>query len=107
MNSEYLTILGMMAVTFLARYPVLAFVSKIKLPTIILKGLKFVPAAVLTAIIIPAILLDDQQIDISIHNSFLIASIIAGLTAWKSKNLLLTIIVGMSSFWVWKYILLN
>ena len=43
---------GMAAVTFGVRYPVLALLSRSKLPDVVLQALQFVPAAVLSAIVV-------------------------------------------------------
>lgn len=96
---EALLILGMFAVTFGVRYPVLAFASRIPLPTIITVGLKFVPAAVLSAIIVPAALFPDgHTLELTYTNSYLIAGIAAVLISAKTKNLLVTIVAGMLIF---------
>ena len=44
-------IAGMALVTFMIRYPVLAFLGKIPLPEPLFRALKYVPPAVLTAIV--------------------------------------------------------
>jgi branched-subunit amino acid transport protein len=95
---EILMVLGMMAVTFGVRYPVLALVSKLSLPQAVLDALKFVPPAVLTAIIAPAVLMPAGQVDFRLNNAYLIAGIAAALISWRTKNLLLTIVLGMAIF---------
>lgn len=96
-----------MLVTFGVRYPVLALVGKAELPQPVFRALRYVPPAVLTAIIIPEIFLPDGKLALQWSNAPLIASIIAGLIAWRTKNLLATIVFGMASFWVWKFLLGN
>jgi branched-subunit amino acid transport protein len=105
MNNEFLMIFGMMLVTFGVRYPVLALVGKIDLPEPILRALKYVPPAILAAIIVPELLFRDDQLYIALDNSFLVAGIIAGLVAWRSKNLLLTIVLGMLAMWGWRWLM--
>jgi branched-subunit amino acid transport protein len=95
----------MFLVTFGVRYPVLTFVSRIKLPEVMERALKFVPPAVLMAIIAPDVLIPDgNKINFDISNASLIASILAALVAWRTKNLLLTIIIGMAALWLWKWL---
>ncbi|MBT3239677.1 MAG: AzlD domain-containing protein [Chloroflexi bacterium] len=103
--NEFLLIFGMALVTFIIRYPVLAFLSKMNLPEKYLSGLKFVPPTVLTAIIIPQLLFDKDKLDISFQNPQLIAGVLAALIAWKSKNLLLTIVLGMGIYLGLRWIL--
>jgi branched-subunit amino acid transport protein len=98
-------ILGMALVTFAVRYPVLALVSRVPLPEPVLNAMRFIPPAVLTAIIVPAVFIPDGRIlDVGYHNSYLIAGIVAALVAWRSKNLLLTIVIGMVALWVWRWL---
>jgi branched-subunit amino acid transport protein len=98
-NVEFPLILGMFLVTFGVRYPVLAFASRVELPDIILRSLKYIPAAVLSAIIAPAVFMPDgSSLDFSLGNSYLLAGAAAALISWRTKNLLLTILLGMAIF---------
>jgi branched-subunit amino acid transport protein len=101
---ELFMVAGMMVVTFGVRYPVLALVSKITLPPALLDALKFIPPAVLTAIIVPAVLMPQGVLDLGIDNAYLFAAVIAGFVAWRSKNLLLTIVLGMAVFLGWRWV---
>jgi branched-subunit amino acid transport protein len=101
-TNEVLLILGMFAVTFGVRYPVLALVGRIDLPDPIFRALRYVPPAVLTAIIIPEIVLPGGKLSLQFTSPPLAAGIIAALVAWRSRNLLLTIIVGMAALFVWR-----
>ena len=103
--NEVVLIAGMMLVTFLPRYGVLALLGRIEMPKPLLKALKFVPPAVLAAIIFPSMLLKDDKLAIEPTNSYLVAGIIAGLVAWRTRNLLLTIMIGMTSFFVWRAVM--
>jgi branched-subunit amino acid transport protein len=100
---EVLMVAGMMVVTFGVRYPVLALVSRVALPPVVLDALKFIPPAVLTAIIGPAVLMPAGQLDFGIDNAYLVAAVASGLISWRSKNLLLTIVLGMAIFLVWRW----
>jgi branched-subunit amino acid transport protein len=103
--NEFRLLLGMFLATFSVRYPVLALVSRIHLPRIITSGLKYIPPAVLTAIIVPAVLLPGgNSKPLGLSNAPLFASIIAALVSWRTKNLLLTIVVGMAALWIWRWI---
>ena len=105
-TTELILILGMVAVTFGARYPVLALVSKLTLPPWLTNSLKFVPVAVLTAIIVPALLAPtDAGVNVSFHNEYLVAGLIAIVVSWYTKNILLTIAAGMTSLWIWRALL--
>jgi branched-subunit amino acid transport protein len=103
---EVILILGMMLVTFGVRYPVLAIVGKIDLPEGILRALRYVPPAVLTAITVPALLMpDEEHVLISYTNAYLIAGIVAVIVSWKTKSLVLTILIGMAVFLGWRWLM--
>jgi branched-subunit amino acid transport protein len=103
--SEVVLIAGMAAVTFGVRYPVLALLGKVELPPLMLRALRYVPVAVLTAIIATSVLIpSENRIQIGLGNAYLVAAIIAALVSWRSKSLLLTIIIGMAAFFIWRMI---
>jgi branched-subunit amino acid transport protein len=105
MFHEWLLILGMAVVTFLCRYPVLALVSKVGLPARLVNALRFIPVAVLTAIIAPAMLMPNgRQVELTLYNSHLVAGLAAMLVAWRSRQLLPTIVVGMALFGLWRWL---
>ena len=104
--SEFLLIAGMALVTIAVRYPVLVLVGRMPLPQPVLRGLKFVPVAVLTTIVVPSILFSTgEQVDLSYTNSFLVAGVVSAVVAWRSRKLLLTIVVGMAVLLVWRWVL--
>jgi branched-subunit amino acid transport protein len=103
--NEVLLIAGMTAVTFLPRYGVMALLGRVQLPEPVARALKFVPPAVLSAIILPSVLYKDDHLFLSPQNPYLIAGIVAGLVAWRSRSLLLTIVIGMVALWAWTWVL--
>jgi branched-subunit amino acid transport protein len=70
------------------------------LPTIVERILQLVPPAVFAALVIPALTHVDGQLALGQHNPKLIAGLFAGLVAWKTENMLLTIVVGMGTLWL-------
>ncbi len=104
--NEILMIIGMTLVTIAVRYPVLVLVGKIPLPPAVVRALKFVPTAVLTAIITPAVLYPrSSQIELGITNEYLIAAVLSSLVAWRTRNVLVTIVVGMASLLAWRWLM--
>ena len=102
---EVLMVVGMMAVTFGVRYPVLALVSRLSLPPAVLDALKFIPPAVLTAIVVPAVLMPARTGELrGLDNAYLVAGVAAALISWRTKNLLLTIVLGMAIFLGWRWL---
>jgi branched-subunit amino acid transport protein len=69
------------------------------------RALRLVPPAVLTAIIVPEMLLLGGNLDLSLGNERLLAGGLAALLAWRTRNVVLTIVVGMLALWLLKAIL--
>jgi branched-subunit amino acid transport protein len=100
--NEWALIGGMALVTFLPRWGVLAVLGRLEMPEPMFRALRFVPPAVLSAIIVPALLLKDGQIYVALDNSYLIAGVFSALVAWRTRNLLLTI--GMAFLLIYRVI---
>ncbi len=103
--NEVLMITGMALVTFGIRYPVLAIFSRISISDSFSRTLKYVRPAVLTAIISPIIFFQDEKFAFNFSNTRFVASILTAIIAWRTKNLLLTILLGMLTLWIWPYLL--
>ncbi|MCA1795595.1 MAG: AzlD domain-containing protein [Desulfotignum sp.] len=99
--SEIYMVAGMAAVTFGIRYILFPVSGRMQFPKWLEKGLGYVPPAVLTAIIVPSVLIPDgKTLDINLDNPYLIGAIAACITGAIFKNLLLTIVVSMVIFLV-------
>ena len=68
-------------------------------------GLRFVPLAVLPALIFPEILVRNNAVAIPPDIPRLMAAVVAGLVAWRTKSTLLTIGIGMLVFYLLRIIL--
>lgn len=102
MKQEIILVAGMALVTFAVRYPVLAVLGRLRLPDLALRALRYVPPAVLTAIIVPGMLFAEDRLNLSFDNAYLAAGIVAALVSWRTNNLLLTIVLGMAALWGWR-----
>ena len=100
--NEALLILGMMAVTFSVRYVPLVLVGRFQLPDRMMRALNYVPVAVLTAICAPAIFMPQGSIDLGLDNAALVGGVASVIIAWRTKNLLLTIVLGMIIYMGWR-----
>jgi branched-subunit amino acid transport protein len=98
--SLWLIVIGMGLVTFGTRLTPIVLLGRIEIPLIVQRALRFVPPAVLTAIIVPELLYRNNQVDMSLTNVRLLAGLIAIVVAWRTKNALITIGVGMIALWV-------
>ncbi|QUH25852.1 AzlD domain-containing protein [Serpentinicella alkaliphila] len=88
-------ILGAGFVTYCTRFPLILATSKGEINPGLKKFMSFIAPAVLTSLIIPAIFIREGNIDISLTNNYIIASVITVITAYFSKNMLLSVIVGI------------
>lgn len=81
--------------TYLIRLSFIALFGRHEIPPLIQRSLRFVPPAVLSAIIFQELLIREGQIDVSLGNVRLLAGLAAGLVAWRSRQPLLVILTGM------------
>jgi len=101
----WLIVIAMGIVTFGIRLFPIVLLGRIEIPLIVQRALRFVPPAVLTAIVVPELLYHNGQVDVSLTNVRLLAGLIAIVVAWRTKNALITIGVGMIALWVLSAIL--
>jgi branched-subunit amino acid transport protein len=100
----WLTLLVAGLLTFLTRLSFIVLLGKINAPTWLTRALRFVPPAVLTAIIVPDLALKAGALAITPTNERLVAGLVAILVAWRTKNALLTIGVGMAVLLLLRFI---
>ena len=98
--SVWLLLIGMGLVTYAIRLSLIVLIGRVDVPPIIQRALRFVPPAVLSAIIFPELLRPGGTLDLSFGNVRLLAGVLAAGVAWRTKNVLLTIAVGMAALWV-------
>jgi branched-subunit amino acid transport protein len=95
----------MTAITFLMRYSLFAW-PNLRFAPVVRQGLHYVPTAVLTAIVVPGMLLPDgQHWQLSFDNAYLLAGIAAIGIAAFSRNLLATIGGGLAVFFLLRWMM--
>ena len=92
----WLTMLLVGLGTYGTRLSFVLLFGRREIPGGVRRALRFVPPAVLTAIIFPELLLPEGTLDLSLGNDRLIAGLFAALIAWRTKNVILTILAGMA-----------
>jgi branched-subunit amino acid transport protein len=90
-----LILLGMTAVTYIPRVLPLWFLTKRELPQALRIWLQYIPAAILAALTMPSLLIQNEQLHLNWTNTALLAAIPTFYVAYRFKNTLLTIFVGM------------
>lgn len=91
-----LTIVGMGLVTYLPRLLPAWFLRGKELPPFIVAWLKYVPVAVLAALLLPSLLVEGGKVNLAWNNYYLWAALPAGVIAWKSRSMFATVLVGMA-----------
>lgn len=87
-------------ITYLLRLSAIALLGHTKIPPLLTRALRFVPPAVLTALVAPAMFQPAGTFDPSLANTRLLAGVLAGVVAWKTSSTLLTIAMGMMTLWL-------
>lgn len=69
-------------------------------PPLVERVLRLVPAAVLSALVAPALVFPDQRLDLTPGNHHLVAGLLAAGVAWKTRSVPWTLALGMIAMWV-------
>ena len=93
-----MVVLGLL--TFATRLSFIALLERIKLPPTFQRALRFVPIAVLSAIIAPELGYYNNVLALAPTNPRLLAGIVATLVAFWTKNVFWTLLAGMAVFWI-------
>ncbi|CAE6907778.1 MAG: branched-chain amino acid transport [Pseudomonadaceae bacterium] len=100
---NWILIFGMMVITYSIRYSLFAF-PDLRFPPLVRQGLHYVPTAVLTAIVVPGMLIPDgQHWQFSVNNAYLIAGLITIAIAALTRHLLATIGGGLLVFFLLRW----
>jgi len=99
-TSIWLLFLAIGLGTFTLRFLFIYLFGKIEMPDWLRRALRFVPAAALAALVFPALTHPAGQMNLSLQNFRLLAGFGGALVAWKTRNVLLTILVGMMLLWI-------
>ena len=85
--------------TWLIRLSFITLLGRVSvIPPLAMRILQLIPAAVLAAIIAPSLTHAYGSFDLGTDR--FIAGLIAAMVAWRTKNVLATIGVGMGALWV-------
>ncbi|MCY0929404.1 AzlD domain-containing protein [Streptomyces sp. H27-H1] len=90
-----IVIAGMAAVTYACRAVPLFLAGRVTIPRNTLRWMRFIPPAVLAALIAPAVLNPHgRALEFGATNPLLLAALPTVLVAWKTKNMYATVLVG-------------
>ena len=95
----WLAVAGASAITFALRLSFIALLGRIEIPPLLSRALRFVPAAVFTAVVVPLLFYVDGAVEVSFGNERLLAGVAAVLIAWRTRSVPLTLVGGMAVLW--------
>ena len=101
----WLTIIAAGILTFLTRLSFFAILHRWQPPDVLRRGLRFVPPAVLSAIIFPELFLHNGGLDVSLSNFRMIAGLAAVVVGWRTRNIFLTIAAGMGVLYLLQWLI--
>lgn len=104
MDTAWPLIVGMLVITFTIRYSFFAW-PNLRFPPAIRQALHYVPIAVLTAIIAPAMLMPSGRVDFSFDNAYLLGGLATIVLAATTRHLLATIAGGLLAFFLLRWAL--
>ena len=90
-----LTLVGMGAVTYLPRVLPMLLLSERNLAPWISRWLGFVPATVLSALLLPGLVCSDGELALNLDNLYLLAAVPTFFIAWRFKSFFGTVATGM------------
>lgn len=102
---HWMLILGMLAITFAIRFCLFAFPA-LRFPPLVRQALHYVPTTVLSATVLPGMLLPDgQNFSIALDNAYLLAGLLTIAIAALTRHLLATITAGLLGFFLLRWLL--
>ena len=99
----WVVILVVGLLNYLSRLSFIAVFARRTMPPLLARALKYVPAAMLTALIVPMIVAPPGGMEAV--NPRIPAAIIAGTVAWWTRSTLKTMFAGMAALWLLQAIL--
>ena len=96
MNIWLVMLIGGM-LTFAMRLSFIYLLAAVDVPDGVRRALRFVPPAVLSALILPDLLMPAGSLYLSLDNHRWLAGLVAVLVAWRTRSMLLTILAGTAA----------
>jgi branched-subunit amino acid transport protein len=90
-------------INYLSRLSFIAVFARRRMPPTLERALKYVPAAMLTALILPMILAGPDASQFAGHSAFnpkVAASVVAAVVAFATRSTLWTLGIGMGALWL-------
>ncbi|WP_247729808.1 AzlD domain-containing protein [Halovivax limisalsi] len=90
--------------TYAIRFSFIYLFGRIdSVPPRLSRVLRYVPAAVLAALVVPSVVTVRPSIAETLLDERLVAAMIATLVAWRTEDIIYTIAVGMGTLWLLRF----
>ncbi len=96
----WIVILAVGALNYASRLSFIAFFASREMPPLLARALRFVPAAMLTALVLPMVLSPSAAGALAGVNPRIPAAILAAIVAYFTHSTLKTLGVGMAALWL-------
>ncbi|HEF4760200.1 TPA: AzlD domain-containing protein [Pseudomonas putida] len=90
--------------TFALRLSFVELYGRLRVPPLLSRALMYVPASVLAALVLPAVVYPGGHGEFVIDNPQIPAAVIAAWVAWRTRNTVLTLVAGMGVLWGLKFL---
>ncbi|SMO82354.1 AzlD domain-containing protein [Halorubrum cibi] len=77
-----------------------------EVPSGVKRPLRYVPPAVLAALVLPDLVTVGPSVAATLFDERLIAGLVAGAVAWRTENVFATIAAGMGALWLLRFVVL-
>jgi branched-subunit amino acid transport protein len=88
------------AITFSIRLSFIFILERVTIPDWFKRSLRYVPAAVLSAILVPELTNWNGKMDLTWQNPQIFAGLLAILVAWRTRNVVFTLASGLACFFL-------
>ena len=103
----WLAIIGLAIGTFAIRYSFIGLLAGKKLPPRFERALQLAVPAIFAALVVPLILFQGNQLNLTMRWPHAVAALITGIYAWWRGGMLLSLVIGMASLHALLTICLN
>ncbi|MDD5468980.1 MAG: AzlD domain-containing protein [Anaerolineales bacterium] len=96
----WLILLGGGLLTYLTRLSFILLLERVAVPSLLRRALTYIPVAVFSAIIFQMVFVPEGSALVTWQNPRLLSGVLAAAVAWRTKSVLLTILVGMAALFL-------
>jgi branched-subunit amino acid transport protein len=96
----WIVIVAVGALNYFSRLSFIAFFARRSMPPTLARALRYVPVAMLTALIIPMVLPGPPIVVPDVPTPKILAALVAGVVAWFTHSTPKTLVAGMLALWL-------